>query len=161
RLAREQVGRGGDVLLEDETAPRAFVGRTATQAPEIDGHVAGRGSGAPGDVVPARVGAAGGYYLRGAVGPTVNSAAATPSIPPPRYAESIPQEVARGARGHAVALAAERAAGAVRGSRSNQRRGYGHLRSRERRARSRDQPHPHRPRSRQARGDRRGALARR
>src|SRR5262249_8270112 len=39
RLARAQVGRELDVLLEDETAPDVFVGRTAIQAPEIDGTI--------------------------------------------------------------------------------------------------------------------------
>jgi ribosomal protein S12 methylthiotransferase len=67
RLARVQVGRTLDVLLEREDAPGRFAGRTRTQAPEIDGEVTVRGAGTPGEIVPVRITAAGAYDLAGVV----------------------------------------------------------------------------------------------
>jgi ribosomal protein S12 methylthiotransferase len=67
RLARSQLGRELEVLLEDETEPGAFVGRTATQAPEIDGTILVRGRGEPGAIVRVRVVGAEVYDLRGEI----------------------------------------------------------------------------------------------
>jgi ribosomal protein S12 methylthiotransferase len=67
RLARAQVGRTIEVLLEREDAPGRFTGRTRTQAPEIDGEVTVRGEGMLGEIVPVRITAAGAYDLEGAV----------------------------------------------------------------------------------------------
>ena len=77
RLARAQVGREVDVLLEDEKAPGVFVGRTATQAPEIDGTIVVEGPGQPGDIVRVRVVGADVYDLRGLVQSTVDTACRT------------------------------------------------------------------------------------
>ena len=78
RLARAQIGRQIDVLLEEETAPGTFIGRTATQAPEIDGHVVVQGVGAPGEIVPVCIVDADVYDLRGAIVTAVDTAATTP-----------------------------------------------------------------------------------
>ena len=78
RLARAQIGRQVDVLLEEETAPGTFIGRTATQAPEIDGHVVVQGVGAPGEIVPVCIVDADVYDLRGAIVTAVDTAATTP-----------------------------------------------------------------------------------
>jgi ribosomal protein S12 methylthiotransferase len=77
-LARAQIGRQVDVLLEEETAPGTFIGRTATQAPEIDGHVVVRGVGEPGQIVPVRIVDADVYDLRGAIVGAVDTALTTP-----------------------------------------------------------------------------------
>jgi ribosomal protein S12 methylthiotransferase len=66
-LGRAQIGRQIDVLLEEETAPGTFVGRTVTQAPEIDGNVVVRGEGAPGEIVAVRIVGADVYDLRGEI----------------------------------------------------------------------------------------------
>ncbi len=78
RLATAQIGRDVAVLLEEETAPGVFVGRTAAQAPEIDGRIVVEGDGTPGDLVTARVVGADVYDLRGRIGSTVDSAQSTP-----------------------------------------------------------------------------------
>jgi ribosomal protein S12 methylthiotransferase len=67
RLARAQVGRTVDVLLEDEVEPGLFVGRTATQAPEIDGTISVRGEGDVGEIVQVRVVGSDVYDLRGKI----------------------------------------------------------------------------------------------
>jgi ribosomal protein S12 methylthiotransferase len=78
RLARAQVGRDVEVLLEEETRPGLFVGRTATQAPEIDGTIVVEGPGEPGEIVTARVVDADVYDLRGRIAATVDTAHSTP-----------------------------------------------------------------------------------
>jgi ribosomal protein S12 methylthiotransferase len=78
RLARAQIGREVEVLLEDQTEPGSFVGRTATQAPEIDGTIVVEGRGEPGEIVPVRVVGADVYDLRGRILATVDSAEVTP-----------------------------------------------------------------------------------
>jgi ribosomal protein S12 methylthiotransferase len=78
RLARAQIGREVEVLLEDQTERAVFVGRTATQAPEIDGTIVVEGQGEPGEIVPVRVVGADVYDLRGRILTTVDSAGATP-----------------------------------------------------------------------------------
>jgi ribosomal protein S12 methylthiotransferase len=78
RLARAQIGREVEVLLEDQTEPGSFVGRTATQAPEIDGTIVVEGRGEPGEIVPVRVVGADVYDLRGRIMATVDSAELTP-----------------------------------------------------------------------------------
>jgi ribosomal protein S12 methylthiotransferase len=78
RLARAQIGREVDVLLEDETAPGELVGRTATQAPEIDGSVQVRGPGAPGEIVRARIVGADVYDLRADMLSAVDTTGPTP-----------------------------------------------------------------------------------
>jgi hypothetical protein len=115
-LARAQIGREVDALLEEEVEPGVFVGRTATQAPEIDGMVRVSGEGEVGEIVRVRVAGADVYDLRGDIVPAVDSTGTTPYIPPPRYAKDFPQEVARDARDHANAPAPQRAARAARGS---------------------------------------------
>ncbi len=77
RLARAQIGRQVEVLLEEETDPGVFVGRTATQAPEIDGTIVVEGHGAPGELVKVRVVDAAVYDLRGQIESTVDSAQPT------------------------------------------------------------------------------------
>jgi ribosomal protein S12 methylthiotransferase len=62
----DQLGRTVDVLVE-RVEGRALVGRTATQAPEIDGVIHLRGRAAPGDMVRVRVTGASTYDLRGEV----------------------------------------------------------------------------------------------
>lgn len=78
RLARAQVGRQVDVLLEEELEPGTFVGRTATQAPEIDGNITVRGAGEVGDLVRVLVTDADVYDLRGQMLPAVDSEQPTP-----------------------------------------------------------------------------------
>ena len=73
-----QVGRDVEVLLEEETAPGLFVGRMATQAPEIDGTIVVEGPGEPGEIVTARVVEADVYDLRGRIAATVDTAHSTP-----------------------------------------------------------------------------------
>jgi len=67
RLAAAQVGREVEVLVERDAGRRTFVGRTAAQAPEIDGVVRLTGVAAPGEVVRARLTAARTYDLEGVV----------------------------------------------------------------------------------------------
>jgi ribosomal protein S12 methylthiotransferase len=76
RRMHAQVGREVDVLLERDEGPRGLVGRTAAQAPEIDGTIRVRGEGAPGDLVRVRVTGAGTYDLAGDVAASVDSPAA-------------------------------------------------------------------------------------
>jgi ribosomal protein S12 methylthiotransferase len=78
RLARAQIGREIEVLLEEETGPGALVGRTATQAPEIDGFIRVRGDGEPGDLVRVRVVDADVYDLWGDIVGAVDTAGTTP-----------------------------------------------------------------------------------
>jgi len=78
RLARAQVGRELEVLLEEELGPGDFLGRTATQAPEIDGHIRVRGAGEVGEMVRVRVVGADVYDLRGDMASAVDSTEATP-----------------------------------------------------------------------------------
>jgi ribosomal protein S12 methylthiotransferase len=78
RLARAQFGRELDVLLEDEVSPGRFVGRSTTQAPEIDGCVHVEGPGQPGEIVRVRVVGADVYDLHGRILPAVDSVGATP-----------------------------------------------------------------------------------
>ena len=66
RRAAAQVGQGVEVLIEDARG-RALVGRTRTQAPEIDGVIRLLGAAAPGTIVPAVVTGAETYDLRGEV----------------------------------------------------------------------------------------------
>ncbi|HWP65648.1 MAG TPA: 30S ribosomal protein S12 methylthiotransferase RimO [Candidatus Limnocylindria bacterium] len=73
RRMRAQVGRELDVLVEREEAAGIVVGRTAAQAPEIDGVIRLRGEAAPGDMVRARVTGAATYDLEGEVLGTVDS----------------------------------------------------------------------------------------
>jgi ribosomal protein S12 methylthiotransferase len=67
RRAAAQVGRLVEVLVEGAQGPDRLVGRTRTQAPEIDGTVtlSGRDRAAPGDVVMARLTRAETYDLHG------------------------------------------------------------------------------------------------
>jgi ribosomal protein S12 methylthiotransferase len=120
-LARAQIGREVDVLLEEESEPGVFVGRTATQAPEIDGTIRVRGEGEVGEIVRVLVTGADVYDLRGDIAPAVDTTGTTPYIPPPRHAKDFPQEVARDPRDHANASAPQRAARAARGARPEQR----------------------------------------
>jgi ribosomal protein S12 methylthiotransferase len=78
RLARAQVGREVDVLIEEETPDGGLIGRTATQAPEIDGTILVRGQASPGDLVRVRVTDADVYDLRGTVLSAVDTVEATP-----------------------------------------------------------------------------------
>jgi ribosomal protein S12 methylthiotransferase len=78
RLARAQVGRTVDVLLEDEVEPGLFVGRSATQAPEIDGTISVHGEGDVGQIVQARVIGADVYDLRAEIVPAVDRVSVTP-----------------------------------------------------------------------------------
>jgi ribosomal protein S12 methylthiotransferase len=78
RLARAQVGRQVEVLLEEEPEPGVFIGRTATQAPEIDGSITVRGPGEVGDLVRVLVTDADVYDLQGVMVPAVDSAQTTP-----------------------------------------------------------------------------------
>ena len=73
RRMRAQVGREVDVLLERDERDRGLVGRTATQAPEIDGTIRVQGEGAPGDLVRVRITGAGTYDLMGEIAATVDS----------------------------------------------------------------------------------------
>ncbi len=65
RRAAAQVGRVVEVLVEERDARGRRVGRTATQAPEIDGTIVLRGRAEPGDLVRVRVTGADTYDLRG------------------------------------------------------------------------------------------------
>jgi ribosomal protein S12 methylthiotransferase len=78
RQARAQIGRLVDVLVEAEAEAGERIGRSATQAPEIDGHVRVRGQAELGDIVPVRVVGADVYDLEGVVVTPVDSVAATP-----------------------------------------------------------------------------------
>jgi ribosomal protein S12 methylthiotransferase len=75
RRMRAQVGRELDVLIEGEKGKGALVGRTAAQAPEIDGVIRVRGVAAPGDLVHARVTGAATYDLHGEILAPVDSPA--------------------------------------------------------------------------------------
>ncbi len=66
RRAAAQVGQGVEVLIEDARG-RTLVGRTRTQAPEIDGVIRLIGAAAPGTIVPGVVTGADTYDLRGEV----------------------------------------------------------------------------------------------
>jgi len=66
RRGRAHVGRLVEVLVE-RAGSGGTIGRLATQAPEIDGHITLRGEGAPGDFVHARVTGADVYDLRGEI----------------------------------------------------------------------------------------------
>ena len=66
RRGAAQIGRDVDVLVEG-TSGRVLVGRTRTQAPEIDGRITVVGTASPGDIVRARVTGADTYDLRGEV----------------------------------------------------------------------------------------------
>ena len=63
RTARRQVGRVVAVLVEEDQGGGWVVGRTAQQAPEIDGGIRVRGAARPGDVIQARITAADVYDL--------------------------------------------------------------------------------------------------
>jgi ribosomal protein S12 methylthiotransferase len=65
--AARRVGEVTDVLVEDVRGRGSLAGRTATQAPEIDGLVALRGEASPGDLVRARITGASTYDLRAEV----------------------------------------------------------------------------------------------
>ena len=67
RRARAQVGRVVEVLVERELPEGGLVGRTATQAPEIDGEIRLTGGASPGDLVRARVTGAETYDLLGEI----------------------------------------------------------------------------------------------
>jgi ribosomal protein S12 methylthiotransferase len=72
RRMQAHVGRELDVLVEREEGQR-LVGRTPTQAPDIDGVIRLRGEAAPGDLVRARVIGATTYDLEGQILDTVDS----------------------------------------------------------------------------------------
>jgi ribosomal protein S12 methylthiotransferase len=78
RLARAQLGREVDVLLEEETGPGELVGRTATQAPEIDGSVHVHGPGTPGEIVRVRIVGSDVYDLRADMLSGVDTTGPTP-----------------------------------------------------------------------------------
>ena len=67
-----------DVLLEDAVEPGLFVGRTATQAPEIDGTITVRGDGSVGEIVQARVVGSEVYDLRAEIVSAVDRVSLTP-----------------------------------------------------------------------------------
>lgn len=67
RVARAQIGRTVEVLVEHEEGEGWLVGRTSQQAPEIDGTIRLRGEARPGSLVRARVTEAATYDLVGAV----------------------------------------------------------------------------------------------
>jgi ribosomal protein S12 methylthiotransferase len=73
RRLRAQLGRLVDVLLESEEPTGELIGRTATQAPEIDGLIRVRGYAAPGDLVRVRVTGAETYDLAGEIVAEVDS----------------------------------------------------------------------------------------
>jgi ribosomal protein S12 methylthiotransferase len=76
RRAAAQVGREVEVLVEDVRGG-GVVGRTAGQAPEIDGRIYLTGQGDPGTIVRARVTGAEVYDLRGrVVAPAIDTSAA-------------------------------------------------------------------------------------
>jgi len=66
RRAAAQVGQGVEVLVEDARG-RVLVGRTRTQAPEIDGVIRLVGQATPGTIVRAAVTGSDTYDLRGEV----------------------------------------------------------------------------------------------
>ena len=66
RRAAAQVGQGVEVLVEDARG-RVLVGRTQTQAPEIDGVIRLVGQATPGTIVRAAVTGSDTYDLRGEV----------------------------------------------------------------------------------------------
>ncbi|MCW5892192.1 MAG: 30S ribosomal protein S12 methylthiotransferase RimO [bacterium] len=67
RKARAQVGCEIDVLVESEGPNGTAIGRTTTQAPEIDGVIRVRGDAAPGDLVRVRITGADTYDLEGEI----------------------------------------------------------------------------------------------
>jgi len=67
RRALAQVGRVVEVLVERELPEGGLVGRTATQAPEIDGEIRLQGAASPGDLVRACVTGAETYDLLGKI----------------------------------------------------------------------------------------------
>jgi ribosomal protein S12 methylthiotransferase len=67
RRAQAQVGRVVEVLVERELPEGGLVGRTATQAPEIDGEIRLQGTASPGDLVHACVTGAETYDLIGEI----------------------------------------------------------------------------------------------
>jgi ribosomal protein S12 methylthiotransferase len=73
RRMQAQVGERLEVLIESEDETGLLVGRTPTQAPEIDGVIRLRGEASPGDLVPVRVTAAGTYDLEGEILTPVDS----------------------------------------------------------------------------------------
>jgi ribosomal protein S12 methylthiotransferase len=75
RCMQAQVGREVEVLVEGEEGEGVLVGRTAAQAPEIDGVIRVSGTAAPGDLVRARVTGAATYDLRGEILGPVDSPA--------------------------------------------------------------------------------------
>ena len=75
RRMRAQVGRSVDVLIESEEPAGGLLGRTATQAPEIDGVIRVQGCASPGDLVRVRVTGAGTYDLDGEIVPAVDRSA--------------------------------------------------------------------------------------
>ena len=70
RRAAAWVGRLTEVLVEGVDERGGLVGRTASQAPEIDGTVRLRGPATPGDLVEARLTGAGIYDLEGEIVPS-------------------------------------------------------------------------------------------
>ena len=79
RRLTQQVGRDVTVLVEAEETPGRLLGRTAAQAPEIDGVIRLHGQAAPGDFVRARVTAATTYDLEGVMAaPIVDTIPARP-----------------------------------------------------------------------------------
>src|SRR5439155_8853520 len=66
RRAAAQVGQGVEELVEDARG-RVLVGRTRTQAPEIDGVIRLVGQATPGTIVRAAVTGSDTYDLRGEV----------------------------------------------------------------------------------------------
>jgi len=78
RLAA-RVGGDVTVLVEAEEAPGRLIGRTAGQAPEIDGVIRLRGRAEPGDFVQARITGSATYDLEGTVSaPIVDTMPARP-----------------------------------------------------------------------------------
>ncbi|TMB18230.1 MAG: 30S ribosomal protein S12 methylthiotransferase RimO [Deltaproteobacteria bacterium] len=70
RRAAAWVGRLTEVLVEGVDERGGLVGRTASQAPEIDGTVRLRGPATPGDLVEVRLTGAGIYDLEGEIVPS-------------------------------------------------------------------------------------------
>src|SRR5205085_1131616 len=66
RKNQGHVGETLDVLVEKETTPGRYVGRSYRDAPDIDGTVLFHGEGIrPGDIVPVRITGADVYDLHG------------------------------------------------------------------------------------------------